>query len=142
MQGEGSGSASASPAVGAVPALTARICCATAARKWGCSGLSQGLTCSAGTETSIDSQLTYESLFGDLDIVPVPACAAHEGDSPTYNDIRKMQPNDRKKWKDALENEITGLFLSSCVKDRNVLEDSLPSSSPLLKKASKVIDSL
>ena len=38
--------------------------------------------------------------------------------------------------------EITGLFQSGCVKDRNVLEDSLPSWSPSLTKASEVIDGL
>ena len=109
---------------------------------WGGSALSQGWTCLAGTDTSIDSQLTYESPFGDLDIIPIPACATREGNQPTYHDIRKMPPNKRKKWEDAIENEITGLFQSGCVNDRHVLEDSLPSWSPSLKKASEVINGL
>jgi hypothetical protein len=115
-------------AVGVVPPRRFTTDYATSTTVWVSMATCCELAFMARAESFANAYNTYESPFGNGGIIPMPAGAAtHEGDSPSFSRIMKLNSAKRQPWEDAMSKEIKGLRQAGAIESEEICEDLLPS---------------
>ena len=96
-------------AVGVIPPRRFTTDYATSTTAWASTATCCELAFTAGAELFANAYDPNESPIGDGGIIPMPVGAAtHEGDSPSFSQIMKLNSAEHQPWEDAMSKEIEG----------------------------------
>ncbi len=108
-------------AVGVIPPRRFMTDYATSTTAWVSTATFCELAFTAWTELFANAYDMYESPFGDVGIILMPAGAAtHGGDSPSFSQIMKLNSAERQPWEDAMSKEIEGLRQAGAIESEEI----------------------